>query len=167
MLRVSRQTQIALFILMECAKSPDGLMQTVNVAEAAGTTKDHAAQIVNLLATHGLLHTRRGRNGGFSLARKADSITMGDVLRVTENDLPVAAAARRETEVQDKALGAVQLALDGAFAFYINLLNRMTICDLAGNRLPECPGGQFISIGLPCPYAAEADICETGCHSVH
>ena len=166
LIRVSRQAQIALFILAECARSPDALIQTVAVAEAAGTTKDNAAQIVNLLATKGLLRTRRGRNGGIALGKAPGSISMGDVLRITETDL-MASAAGKAIEGEGNLSEVIQLALDGAMTFYLGILDKVTISDIATNVMQDCPGDQFVSIGLPCPFGSRAVSCGSGCLRLH
>jgi Rrf2 family protein len=41
-----------------------------------------------MLSRHGILDAQRGIGGGFALAKPASSITLLDVLRATESDIP-------------------------------------------------------------------------------
>jgi len=49
-----------------------------------GISPGYVEQIMIRLKAAKLVRSHRGRNGGFSLARMADSISMGDVLRAVE-----------------------------------------------------------------------------------
>jgi hypothetical protein len=59
----------------------------LQATEASAATKDHAAQVVNLLVHEGFLRAERGRGGGIALAVPATEILLGDVLRRIQPDL--------------------------------------------------------------------------------
>ncbi|TNL09686.1 hypothetical protein CYD30_12650 [Kosakonia cowanii] len=81
MLKVTRQAEIAIDILVLCARPRNnGRLTTRMAAEQTGTTKNHAAQIVNRLTRLGYLESERGRKGGIKLARPAGLINIGSVL---------------------------------------------------------------------------------------
>ncbi|WLD96304.1 Rrf2 family transcriptional regulator [Agrobacterium leguminum] len=77
-MRLNRQSETG--ILAACARSQINKITTLQAAEASSTTKDHAAQVVNLLVHEGFLHAERGRSGGIVLAVPAKEILLGDVL---------------------------------------------------------------------------------------
>ena len=82
-MRLTRQTDYALRILLQAAAQPEARLSIAQVAESQGIARNHAMKLVNELAQAGLLATTRGRGGGFALARPAAGVTGGEVVRVT------------------------------------------------------------------------------------
>ncbi len=150
MLKIRRQTQLAMLILAESAQRPEALIQIADAARVAGATAVHTASIVHMLMRGGLLKTKRGRKGGFRLARPAGAISLADVMRVTETQLV--------GEVP-KAL-SISDPLEAAFAVasssLVKTLDRTTIGDLA-RRCASCPARAAASESvIPCARAATA-----------
>jgi Rrf2 family transcriptional regulator, nitric oxide-sensitive transcriptional repressor len=87
-MRLTTRTNLALRTLMVCAVNPDRIVRKSEVAERINASENHLAQVVNQLGQIGLIHTLRGRNGGFVLARPAEEISVGSVFRAFEADLP-------------------------------------------------------------------------------
>lgn len=55
------------------------------VTAAYGISRNHLAKVVNNLSKLGYLETQRGRGGGISLARPAEEIRIGKLVKETEN----------------------------------------------------------------------------------
>ncbi|WP_292289771.1 Rrf2 family transcriptional regulator [Marivita sp.] len=89
-MRVTKRTNIAMRVLMFCATNTGRLVTKAEIAKRCNASENHLAQVINQLAQLGYLHTQRGRNGGLSLGRPAEEITIGDVFRVLEAPVPVA-----------------------------------------------------------------------------
>lgn len=83
-IRLTRHTDYALRILLEAAASPGVRLSIAEVADAHRIPKNNVMKVVNQLANAGLLMTVRGRGGGFTLGRPAETITLGEVVRLTE-----------------------------------------------------------------------------------
>lgn len=78
---IAWRTDYAIRIAYELAKLGPGVRASVGaISETAGVPYDFARQIANRLARQGLLVSRRGAQGGFSLARPAAEITLLDIL---------------------------------------------------------------------------------------
>lgn len=92
-IRLTRHTDYALRILLEAAASPERRLSIAEVASDHGIPKNNVMKVVNQLANAGLLATVRGRGGGFTLGRPAETITLGEVVRLTEPDLQPADCA--------------------------------------------------------------------------
>ena len=89
-MRLSEYTDYTLRVLMYCAAHRDRLVTIGELAEHHGLSKNHLMKVVNALAHDGFIETVRGRAGGMRLARPADEITVGEVVRRTEEGFQLA-----------------------------------------------------------------------------
>jgi len=90
MLKISRETDLGLLLMVELAKFPVG--KTVGLktlAEKKGLPYRFLSKMAVKLKKAGLLKSREGREGGYRLARLAGKISVGEVIRALEG--PVAA----------------------------------------------------------------------------
>lgn len=60
------------------------------IAERQGLSEHYLEQLASPLRKAGLVHSVRGAQGGYQLARPADQITVGEVLRVLEGPIEFA-----------------------------------------------------------------------------
>src|SRR4051794_28427036 len=70
------------------ARAPGGTMQPIKIADIARRQKIPQKFLELILAglkQNGFVDSRRGAEGGYLLARSADAITIGEVLRAVEN----------------------------------------------------------------------------------
>lgn len=147
-MQLTRQTEIAISILVSCAKRGE-LIETQLVASEAQTTKDHAAQILKTMVRAGWIETRRGRRGGLTLAVDPDSLLLGEIVRTMQ-------PARFQTPISGSegpglSLGSV---LSEVTTVVHDLLDCYSIADLA----EKCPGG---SMSRRMEYNTAAPIMET------
>lgn len=85
---VSTKGRYALRMLVDLAeKSGEGCTTMKDVAERQNISKKYLEQIVPLLTRAGILTANRGYMGGYRLAKPADGLTVGEILRATEGDL--------------------------------------------------------------------------------
>jgi len=85
-MRMTAYTDYALRVLIHAAAKSPRLVTINEAANAFRLSKNHLMKIINDLAKAGYLATVRGRNGGFTLARPADEICVGEVIRFAERD---------------------------------------------------------------------------------
>ena len=83
-MRLTSFTDFALRTLMRLAGEPARTFATNEIAAEFGISRNHLAKVVRDLADNGFILTQRGAGGGFSLARSAQSITLGEVVRALE-----------------------------------------------------------------------------------
>jgi Rrf2 family nitric oxide-sensitive transcriptional repressor len=131
-MRLTRQSEIAIAVLTTCARAGRKTVRTMEAAEAAATTKDHAAQVVNDLVHEGFLKTMRGRQGGIALAVPATEILLGDVLRRMQPDL-VRHAEIRESDELEVASIAFAAIVGAAEATFLTFMDRFTVADLVSD----------------------------------
>ena len=86
---ISQRARYAFKALFFIAKMKDGAAaQSRDIAASETIPQAFLEQILNELKRSGLLLSRRGKDGGYRLARPADAISMADVLRLMDG--PVA-----------------------------------------------------------------------------
>ncbi|MGL3209418.1 RrF2 family transcriptional regulator [Bradyrhizobium sp. BR 1433] len=85
-MRLTLFTDFALRALMRLAGEPDRSFATSEIAAEFDISRNHLAKVVRDLADAGFIATQRGAGGGFSLARPAETITLGQVVRALEGD---------------------------------------------------------------------------------
>ena len=85
-MRLSLQTDYALRTLIFLAGRP-GRATVAQIAEFFHISRDHVAKVVQLLARQGFVRSIRGIGGGVELARSPESISVGEVITVTEGNV--------------------------------------------------------------------------------
>lgn len=83
-MQLSLHTDYALRVLMTLA-ADDQHLSVDDIAQRFQISRNHLAKVVQRLQAEGLVETFRGRGGGMRLARPADTITVGEVVRRFEN----------------------------------------------------------------------------------
>lgn len=88
-MQLTRHTDYALRVLMYLALEPERLATISNIANAYDISRNHLVKVVHELAGHGFVETFRGKGGGMQLARDADDIVIGEVVRRMEGNLEI------------------------------------------------------------------------------
>ena len=83
-MQLTRHTDYSLRVLMFLALRRDRLTTCSEIADAYRISRNHLVKIVHELAKLGVVHTVRGNAGGMKLARPADEITLGEIVRQME-----------------------------------------------------------------------------------
>jgi Rrf2 family iron-responsive transcriptional regulator len=134
-MRLTKQTNYAVRILMYCAANDGHLSRIPEVAKAYGVSELFLFKILQPLNRAGLIETVRGRNGGVRLARTADRITLFDVVKVTEDSFAMAECFE-EGAVECPLVDSCGLnsALRKALNAFFDVLSEYTIDDLVKAR---------------------------------
>ncbi len=89
-MRLTKQTNYAVRILMYCAANSDALSRVPEIATSYGLSEAFLFKVLKPIADNGYVESVRGRNGGIRLGRPADEITLLDIVRVTEDNFAMA-----------------------------------------------------------------------------
>lgn len=91
-MKISTKGRYALRMMIDLAQHQnEGYIALKDIAKRQEISKKYLEQIVPLMNKSGFLHTNRGYQGGYMLAKPACEYTVGDILRVTEGSIaPVA-----------------------------------------------------------------------------
>ena len=143
-MKLTRYTDYAMRVLLFLGRDPDRLCSIADIASAYGISRNHLMKVINDLVNAGFLASVRGRHGGIRLARPADQIRVGAVIRHTEDDFDlvgcgncIIAPACGLTSVMDEALQA-----------FIKVLDNYTLADVLARR------GDFSHLLLPAGESA-------------
>jgi Rrf2 family nitric oxide-sensitive transcriptional repressor len=88
-MRLTSFTDFGLRALMRLAGEPDRVFSTDEIARELKISRNHLTKIVRALSNGGIVVTRRGKSGGFELARPAQDITIGEIVRLLESGQPL------------------------------------------------------------------------------
>jgi Rrf2 family protein len=85
---LSQKCKYALSALLVLARAPADQQQPVSdIAEQEQLPRKFLEAILLELNRNGLVRSRRGRGGGYALAKPADEITFGQVVRIMDGPL--------------------------------------------------------------------------------
>ncbi|MDK9696525.1 MAG: Rrf2 family transcriptional regulator [Siculibacillus sp.] len=133
-MRLTSYSNYTLRILMIAAvRSPD-LTTVQDVADAFGISKAHLVKCVHRLGLWGYIETVRGNGGGFRLTRPSATISLGEVIRRTEDGFSL-------VECFDPASDACPLvrrcrlrpALLRSTEAFLDALDEMTLAEISDN----------------------------------
>ncbi len=104
----------ALFVLGE--HKGDGPMMIADVAEQANVPRKFLEQILLEMKRRGIVHSLRGKFGGYALGRKPEDITFAEVIRVIDGPLALSPCAsrtvyRRCDDCEDETTCAIRIVL--------------------------------------------------------
>jgi Rrf2 family nitric oxide-sensitive transcriptional repressor len=97
-------------------------------------SRNHLLKVVRRLGALGLIRTTRGRNGGLALARPAERIGLGEVVRHIEGRLEVMNCADPPCPIRASCL--LRSALDEARDAFLATLDRYRLATLIEQREP-------------------------------
>jgi len=133
-MRLTTHTDYALRTLMYLAVRDEGLATIADIAAAYRISHTHLMKVVHELGLAGYIHTVRGRQGGMRLARPAEQIRIGELVRRTENDLALATCFGDGGACALEPGCVLQAALYQALAAFLDVLDRYTLADLVQRR---------------------------------
>lgn len=130
-MRLSKQTNYAIRILMYCA-SADGLSRVSEIAAFYDLSEQFLSKIVQVLTANDFIRSTRGRSGGIALARPAEGILLGDVVRATEENFALAECFE-PGEIGCPLVSSCGLnqALNEALTAFFKVLDGYTLAELA------------------------------------
>lgn len=136
-MKLTSYTNYALRCMQLAALKAPALVRVDDVSQIHGISRPHIVKVVHELGKAGYLETVRGRNGGFRLGRAADTIIVGDVVRLTEGPLDVVECFNPEKNTCP-LMGVCKLSkkIQEATHAFMEVLDDVTIADIAANRIP-------------------------------
>ncbi len=133
-MRLTSYSNYTLRILMTAAARAPELTTIQEVAQGFGISKAHLVKCVHQLGIWGYLGTVRGNRGGFHLSRPAASISLGEVIRRTEEGFSLVECfdpATNTCPLTDRC--HLRTALQRATSAFLDVLDSMSLADITEN----------------------------------
>ncbi len=120
---------------------PDALAQVADVAEANAISKKFLDHILTELRHAGLVYSKKGKGGGYALARPAHEIRVGAIVRVLDGPLaPIPCASvtafRPCDDCADLKTCPVRLIMVEARNAVASILDNRTLAELRASTDP-------------------------------
>jgi Rrf2 family nitric oxide-sensitive transcriptional repressor len=132
-MRLTKFSDYALRVLMYAAARNERLITIDETSKVYGISRAHLMKVVNQLTRAGYLTAVRGRSGGLTLAKRPNTIKLGDVVRLTEPDFALTECFETQNECVVTARCRLRGALREALGAFIRTLDRYTLADLILN----------------------------------
>ena len=133
---LTRKSKYGLKAMLELAEEVDrGPVLISELAERQKLPKKFLEAILLELKRHGLLHSKKGKGGGYFLGRKPTDITVGQVIRVLDGPLALTpcvsvTAYRKCDECLDEKTCGVRLAMKEVRDATARILDHTTLAGL-------------------------------------
>lgn len=94
MIRITRLTDYGIVLLCRFADEAEGaVLSARELADQTGIPLPTVSKILKAVTREGLLVSRRGTQGGYSLARPAKDVTLADIIAVLEGPIALTECA--------------------------------------------------------------------------
>lgn len=130
-MQMTAYSDYSLRVLMHAALCSGRRVTVDEVANAHGISRNHLVKIVHELGRNGYLETRRGVDGGFTLARSPEEIGVGDIIRLGEkSEKVIECADRREGPCRIRSVCRLKGMFDEAAEAFFKVLDAYSLADL-------------------------------------
>lgn len=136
-MRLNKSTSHAIRILIDCAQAGGDLVKAAEISRRLDITPQNTFKIVHLLSRAGFIEAVRGRHGGVRLAKPANVIRIGHVVRAMESmaiEIEGDAVTSASANVGKESAAGINLILDHALEAFISVLDQHTLEDMATGR---------------------------------
>lgn len=124
-------TDYGLRSLMYLAGQPDKLCSVKEISDHYGISRNHLVKVVHRLSQLGYIISSKGKGGGIRLAKEADNLRLGDLVKQLEPNMTLVECFNPETN-SCKITKSCQLKhyLFEANESFINTMNKHTLADI-------------------------------------
>lgn len=134
-MRMTAHTDYAMRVLVYVAGRPDEACTVGEVAGVYGLSRNHLMKVAQSLRDFGAIQTLRGRAGGIRLARPAETINIGALVRTIEEDFSVVdclQAGGGTCVIAPACL--LKGMISEAIGAFLAVLDTYTLADIVKNR---------------------------------
>ncbi|KAB2943168.1 MAG: Rrf2 family transcriptional regulator [Hyphomicrobium sp.] len=130
-MRLTLFSDYSLRMLMYTHAAGDRLVTIEEMADAYGISRAHLMKVAATLTRAGYLVAVRGRSGGLRLAKPAEEIVLGDVVRATEPDFALVECLATGNQCVITKCCKLQGVLRDALQQFLSVLDSHTLASIA------------------------------------
>jgi Rrf2 family protein len=124
-------------VVLLAAQEPGASLTKSEIADAEGLSAGYVQQLMMALRLAGLVESHRGREGGFSLSRPGEQISVADVLKAVEGDV-MPAPCQGGSHCDRSADCPTRPVWEEAAGLLNDLFSKTTIASLAARMTAAC-----------------------------
>lgn len=130
-MQLTQYTDYSLRVMIYLAQATS--QSTISeIADYFSISRNHLVKVVHNLAKHGFIRSTRGKGGGIQLARPAEAMNLGDIVRIAEPHFDLVECFNPS---EDCCIVTKQCGLKGplyeAQRAFMAVLDRTTLADAA------------------------------------
>jgi len=129
-MQLTRFSDYGLRLMMMAAANGERRITIEETARTFDISRAHLMKVAQLLVREGFLKAARGRGGGLVLARPAESITIGAVVRATESDFAIVECMGSGNQCRITPACRLRGVLGEALGAFLKVLDRHTLAEL-------------------------------------
>ena len=134
-MKLTAFTDYSLRVLIYLATQPERRATVAEISSAFGIKANHLTKVVHHLGRCGWVETSRGKGGGLLLAKAAEAISVGRVVRDTEGvDKPAECFSDGPSDCAIAGCCRLKGVLAEAVRAFYAVLDRYSLADLTRNR---------------------------------
>jgi Rrf2 family transcriptional regulator, nitric oxide-sensitive transcriptional repressor len=130
-MQLTKFSDYALRVLMYAHAAGDRRVTIEEMAASYRISRAHLMKVVNALTRAGYLTAVRGRSGGLTLARPAETIRLGEVIRSTEPDFALVECFATGNRCVITGCCRLPGVLSEALAAFLETLDQHTLASIA------------------------------------
>jgi Rrf2 family transcriptional regulator, nitric oxide-sensitive transcriptional repressor len=129
-MQLTRFSDYALRVLIYAHGAGERLVTIEEMAASYSISRAHLMKVANVLTRSGYLTAVRGRSGGLKLARPADEIRLGDVVRATEPSFALVECFSTGNQCAITDCCRLARVLDEALSAFLSTLDKYTLANI-------------------------------------
>lgn len=133
-MHLTRHSDYTMRLLIHLAVQPDEIATIREIAQHLGISRNHLMKVANRAVQAGYIVSVRGRLGGLKLTKTPAEISVGDVLRTTEEWTLAECFDPAQNQCPIRPACGLRSVLQEALGAYLAVLDRYSLADVSRKR---------------------------------
>lgn len=141
-MRISKKSEYAIYALLDLSQQPENkAVPLSDISARQNIPLPFLEQIMLTLKSGGIVNSRRGSGGGFTLSRLSKQITLSEIVELTEGPFGFTKTARQPSSAEQQVFFEIWQQVSTAAH---NAIERITLADM-NQRIAEINESQDYS----------------------